>query len=283
MRPHDTPLESNFHHLNGNSLSVTTAADPPPPVTFPYRSALGVLMWFAGRGFPFLRAAVTLLASYAASPNAYHVKCIKRVLKFLYGAADTTLHLAPDPDFDPSAIKVYGFTDADWAADRLSRRSMSGYVCYLNHNPLSFDCKYHPTQCLSTMEAEYMGENHLAKELCFFTHLADELNPRLALLKPLPIFGDNQAALKYAEDPSVNSRNKHIDLRHHYIHTLVRDKIITMNFVCTTNNIADLFTKPLPAAAFLKFVAYVSGKCQSAVKALYNSLTRDNELRHRPL
>ena len=229
-----------------------------------------------------LRAAVTLLASYAASPTRYHVRCIKRTAKYLHVHAKDTIVFIRDKLFDPLNINLACFSDADWAADRTSRRSMTGYVLYMCHNLISSGCKYHPTQCLSTMEAEYMGETYTTKVINYVTNLVHEL-PGYSFAMPVPLFGDNNAALKFAEAHCVNDRVKHIDLRHHYLQRMVDTNIISMNYVCTLDNIADILTKPLPAADYEKFTAYLVGDIQEKLRDLLAKLTHLNELRHRQL
>jgi hypothetical protein len=272
MRTNDTPLESNFHSLSTPTVQradttstptpATTASDVPnstrssggyennfkrPPLqsafnnarnyTYQYRAALGSLLWYCRRNFPQLRAAVTLLATYASAPTNYHVNCIKRVLKYLHTHARDTIHYARDATFNRARMTLQCFTDSDWAADRTSRRSMSGFLIYMNNNLVSTGCKFHPTQCLSTMEAEYMGETYVSKDILFIDNLISELNPVYSIAHPVQLFGDNNAALKFAEERTVNDRVKHIDLRHHFLMSLVDRGVISMNFVSTTDNI----------------------------------------------
>ena len=127
-----------------------------------------------------------------------------------------------------------------------------------------------------------MGEALTARELSLVFYLFAEL-PKFKLTLPMPLFGDNQAALKFAEDRSVNDRVKHIDLRHHWLHGLVTRGIISMNYVCTTDNIADLLTKPLNALTHNKFSAFLIGHIQPALRLLVKNLTQLNSLRHKHL
>ena len=72
-----------------------------------------------------------------------------------------------------------------------------------------------------------------------------EFGPAFKLVSPIPVIGDNQGALKMADHPIANSRTKHIDIRHHFVRYYVTVGIIKMHYVCTTDNIADFFSKPL--------------------------------------
>ena len=160
---------------------------------------------------------------------------------------------------------------------------MSGFLIYMNNNLVSTGCKFQPTQCLSTMEAEYMGETYVSKDILFIDNLISELNPIYSIAHPVQLFGDNNAALKFAEERTVNDRVKHIDLRHHFLMSLVDRGVISMNFVSTTDNIADLLTKPLSALDFAKFSAFIVGPMQPALRALTSKLSHANALRHKNL
>jgi hypothetical protein len=243
MRPHDTPLESNFHSLSTPTVQrADTTSTPSPSSTAPD------------------------VSNSTRSSGGYE-NDFKR----------------PPPQ---SAFNNC-FTDSDWAADRTSRRSMSGFLIYMNNNLVSTGCKFHPMQCLSTMEAKYMGETSVSKDILFIDNLISELNPVYSIAErqphPVQLFGDNNAALKFAEERTVNDRVKHIDLRHHFLMSLVDHGIISMNFVSTTDNIADLLTKPLSALDFAKFSAFIVGPMQPALRALTSKLSHANALRHKNL
>ncbi|KAL1500210.1 hypothetical protein AB1Y20_012879 [Prymnesium parvum] len=67
---------------------------------------------------------------------------------------------------------------------------------------------------------------------------------------PTSLSTDNTAAQKLSYNPEHHERVKHIDRRHFYIRDLVEDHVLTVPFVATAANMADIFTKPLPAASF---------------------------------
>ena len=48
----------------------------------------------------------------------------------------------------------------------------------------------------------------------------------------------------------VNTRTKHIDIRHHFLRDNVEKGLISMNFCSTENQIADIFTKALNRELF---------------------------------
>ena len=68
--------------------------------------------------------------------------------------------------------------------------------------------------------------------------------------KGIPIYCDNTSAISIAKNPVQHSRTKHIDVRHHFLRDHVEKGDISMNFVPTDSQIADIFTKPLPEDRF---------------------------------
>ena len=66
---------------------------------------------------------------------------------------------------------------------------------------------------------------------------------------------DNQGAIVLMKDNKFHARTKHIDLWYHFICKVVEDEKITMKYILTSKNVADIFTKALPKPKFSKFIA----------------------------
>ena len=64
------------------------------------------------------------------------------------------------------------------------------------------------------------------------------------------IFCDNTSSINISKNPVQHSRTKHIDIRHHFIRELVDDGIISLEFISTLNQKADILTKPLDTLSF---------------------------------
>jgi hypothetical protein len=61
---------------------------------------------------------------------------------------------------------------------------------------------------------------------------------------------DNNGARVLANDPLLHARNKHIDVRHHYIRERIESLDVVVKYVPSSDNVADIFTKALPRPAF---------------------------------
>jgi transposase-like protein len=70
--------------------------------------------------------------------------------------------------------------------------------------------------------------------------------------EPTVIYVDNQSAIKLAKNPVQHGRSKHIDTRFHFLRDHVKQKTIELKYCRTTEQVADIFTKPLSGAIFMR-------------------------------
>ena len=63
---------------------------------------------------------------------------------------------------------------------------------------------------------------------------------------PIPIFRDNTSAISISKNPVMHSKTKHIPIKFHFLREQVLSNTIKLEYVRTKNQIADIFTKPLP-------------------------------------
>jgi hypothetical protein len=64
------------------------------------------------------------------------------------------------------------------------------------------------------------------------------------------LFCDNQGALKVAYNQEMHRKMKHIAIRYWYIREAKTNGVINTSYVSTQEQLADTFTKPLPAPRF---------------------------------
>jgi hypothetical protein len=77
---------------------------------------------------------------------------------------------------------------------------------------------------------------------------------------PTMIFGDNQGSLKLAQTPVCHSRIKHVDVWHHFIWEEIKSGQVTLDYVSTTDQLADILTKPLGRMTFERLRAQIGLK-----------------------
>jgi hypothetical protein len=72
-------------------------------------------------------------------------------------------------------------------------------------------------------------------------------------LEPTVIHCDNQSCIKLSKNPVFHDRSKHIEMRYHYVRDMVQKNILNIQYVLTTEKIADILTKPLSLTKFVYF------------------------------
>jgi hypothetical protein len=92
------------------------------------------------------------------------------------------------------------------------------------------------------MEAEYMSLSDATREVYARIQLFRELN--IDINSPV-VFSDNQGALAIAQNPTNYQRSKHIDIRYHFIRQAVQSGRVRIEYVPTSQQLADILTKPL--------------------------------------
>ena len=149
--------------------------------------------------------------------------------------------------YDPGRFELFCQVDSNLA----SPRSTTGYIIYLNGNPIVWKSRRQTTTALSSMEAEYVALSTAVSELLWVKHLLCELGYEFD--EPIKIYEDNVAAIQRAENISGQTRSRHIALRHHFIQDKIESREIELVQVSTLDNNADGLTKPLPLGSFRKF------------------------------
>lgn len=189
--------------------------------------------------------AVNLLARKMVRPSVNDWNLFKRVLRYLKGTADMKL------SYQKKAFSIEGFSDASYAEEP-GRKSMSGYVYVVNGDALTSKSQRQSIVALSTMESEYIGLANALKEGQWLIYILEEFFPGKSFL-PLKVFEDNLSCKKLSENPILNDRSKHIDVRLHFIRDLIDGKVFEVIQVSNDWQVADIFTKSLLPFKFERF------------------------------
>ena len=67
-----------------------------------------------------------------------------------------------------------------------------------------------------------------------------------------PIYYDNTSAINLSKNTTQHARTKHIDIRHHFLRDNINKEVITLDYINSENEIADILTKPLNESILTK-------------------------------
>jgi Reverse transcriptase (RNA-dependent DNA polymerase)/gag-polypeptide of LTR copia-type/GAG-pre-integrase domain/Integrase core domain len=216
-------------------------------LNIPYREAIGALMFLSVRTRPDIAVAVATLAMHVQQPLPEHWDGVKRIMRYLQGTSGhgLTFNQVPVSEF---ALTI--FADADWATNSIDRRSRTGIVSQLGGNTVWWKSRKQASVAVSSCEAEYMAVFESAKDAVWLRNLLCEFGSCPGSL-PTSVFLDNQGSISWAKDDALR-KVKHISLRYHFTHDLIKTHIIDLQYIPTEDNRADSLTKPLTGERFVK-------------------------------
>ena len=108
-------------------------------------------------------------------------------------------------------------------------------------------CQEDMAPCPAT--AEYYAAGEAAKTLVFYRRLASSLGWRPP--QPTRLFVDSKTTVSLTQSPSVSSKMRHVEQRHHYIRHLHGRSVIQLVYVPASQMRANILTKVLPRGLFL--------------------------------
>ena len=208
-----------------------------------YRSMIGSLLYLCASR-PDIMLSVCMCARFQATPKESHHKAVKHILRYL--AHTPTLGLWYPKG---SAFDLIGYSDSDYAGDRVDRKSTSGTCHFLGRSLVCWSSKKQNCVSLSTAEAEYIAAGSCCAQLLWMKQTLKDYGVNM---KNVPLFCDNESAIKIAHNPVQHSKTKHIQIRHHFLRDHVLKGDISIEHVKTEEQLADIFTKPLDEKRFSK-------------------------------
>jgi len=203
-----------------------------------YARAIGCLMYAMTSTRPDIAYAVGQLSRYTSNPSMQHWQAVRRVFKYLKRTMEYGLCYRGYPSV------LEGYSDASWISNR-DHSSTSGWVFMYGGGPISWSSKKQTCIADSTMTSEFIALHSAGKEAEWLRDLMHEIPLLQKPISPIVIHCDNNATLAKAYSQVYNGKSRHIGVRHSYIQGLIRNSVITIDYVRTKFNLADCFTKAL--------------------------------------
>ena len=170
------------------------------------------------------------------------MNAVKRIFRYLKGTIDIGLWYPKCNNFE-----LICYSDADFGGCKIDRKSTSGTCHFLGHSLVSWHSKKQNSVALSTAEAEYIAAGLGCAQVLWMKQTLSDFGLTYSHFPKC----DNTSAISISKNPVQHSRTKHIEIRHHFLRDQAQKGDITLDFVRTKDQLADIFTKPLNENQFV--------------------------------
>jgi histone deacetylase 1/2 len=220
--------------LDGDLLSSDDATE--------YRSLVGELQYLTITR-PDLSYSINRVCQFLHAPRDSHMTAVKRILRYLRHTAQFGLHFRSHP-----STVLAAFSDADWAGSPDDLRSTGGHAIFFGPNLIAWSARKQATVSRSSTEAEYKAVANATAEIIWVQSLLRELG--VSQNRPPVLWCDNIGATYLSSNPVFHARTKHIEVDFHFVRERVTQKLLQIKFISSKDQLADIFTKPLPLPTF---------------------------------
>ena len=231
-----------------------------------YRQAVGMLTYLQATTRPDLAMAVHQCARFSIRPMLSHERAVKRIGRYLLATKDKGITFKIDKNkgmecfVDADFAGCWSKEDPDEPDNVLSR---TGFIIFYAGCPLVWVSKMQTEIALSTAESEYIACSIAMRDVISLMQLMKEVDKVFPLDQPTPlircnVYEDNESCIAMAKNRKFSPRTKHIAIKYHHFRSQV-GKSIFINSIDTTEQIADLLTKPLDERQFQYLRKKMSG------------------------
>ncbi|GKE37678.1 hypothetical protein Tco_1461083 [Tanacetum coccineum] len=150
----------------------------------------------------------------------------------------------------PSVLERY--TDASWISNTKDNSSTNGWVFLLGGGAISWVFKKQTCITGLTMESKFMALAVAGKEAEWLKNLLLEIPLWFKPKAPIYIRYDSLATLAKDYSQMYNGKSRHLGVRNNMIHELIKNEVVSIEFVRSQQNLADYLTKGMARDLVLK-------------------------------
>ena len=205
------------------------------------REAVGSLTWLSTTTRPDITNAVRAVARYAHEPTE---KLWQAILSYLNRTKRLDITYVRG-----SGLSLNVYADADYANMENDRRSALGIAVILRATVVSHASKTQRVVSLSTSEAEDIGAGDGVKEALFVRAVLSFIVSETCGAS-VKVLENNQGTNALIKNPMSSARSNGIDVRFHFIHELFKARNISVEYVASPDQHANILTKDLSRANF---------------------------------
>ena len=187
----------------------------------------------------------THLSKQLSAPTVDDMRKMIQVWQYL----NCTASLGPVYDTD-EGINLVLHVDSAFAVHPNGASHTGAYLSIGRHNaPVWVMSKPQDDIALSPQASEYFGLSDPCQALLWHRQLLLDLGfPQDRIL----VYEDNIPAIDLAYAPHITRKSRYMFVRHHFVRSLVKSKLIKICHVDTKEQAADLLTHPLKTVPFTR-------------------------------
>ena len=230
-----------------------------------YQRIIGCCIYTITQTRPNITFAVQFLLKSLQQPLSCHLNTVKNLLRYLKGIKDLAISygvlltgpisdIVKDIPYNP--LLLLGFSNNDFASDKITSKSIYGYLFIVAGGLVSQKPKRSNIIALLTMEAESDALTEVICETQWLRNLYSALNRPIK--SPTLVLKDNQNTIKAAKNPALHSRTKHTLLKYRYIRETRQAGIFNILYIDTKRIPTDGLIKPFSGIAHQKFLSLIS-------------------------
>jgi hypothetical protein len=186
---------------------------------------------------------VGMVGHYQYAPKQIHLSFVKRIFKYLKGTMTYGLWYPRNQNFQ---LTAYSYVDWENCLDE--RKSTSGGAFFLGESLVAWTSKKQGYISLSTTEVECIAAATCRTHILWMIQTLADL--KITYTDPIPLHCDNNSAISVSKNPVLHSKMKHIPIKYQFLKEQVTNRVVQLNYIPSTEQIADIFTEPLAKTPF---------------------------------
>ena len=191
---------------------------------------------------PDIAFSVGVCSRFQSNPKVSHLNAVKRIIKEVGRTCDYGLFYSKE-----SNLSLARFSNSNWTSNVNDRKSTTGGCFYVGANFVAWMSKKQNFVSLSTAEAEYIAVRSCCSKFLWMKKLLSDYG---ISQDTMVVYCDNSSAIDISKNPIQHFKTKHIEIRYHFIRDFVERKIVSLEYIPTECQNADIFTKPLDRSKF---------------------------------
>ena len=231
------------------------------------RSMTGGMAWVAYGTRADVIAALKVATRTMHKPTPELVAFLKRLLQFLFNTRADKLTFKRGEWVTPDGTRanvnqIIAYVDSSWAnaGPEFNMKSQYGFAIQLNGGCVAAGSGLSPCVADSSSYAEVMALHVASKDIVYLQQIIDVVYETLGQVAPKAIImEDNTTAVAVMTNNKSATRSRHFNIKFFYLADLIQSGVMSIKYIPTAHQVADILTKATPAAIFQRLRKWLLG------------------------